>query len=97
MAQPADLVITNARVYTVAEAQPAAEAVAVRGNTIVFDKITKGPSGYTHPDADVDIRSLYLGVGRTGPPGRERRPMRREWARVPAWLRSGIRALRPVQ
>jgi predicted amidohydrolase YtcJ len=36
MTQPADILITNAAVYTVDEALPHAEAVAVRGNRIVF-------------------------------------------------------------
>ena len=35
-AHPAELVITNARVYTVDDARPRAEAVAIRGNRIVF-------------------------------------------------------------
>ena len=33
---PADFVLTNGRVYTVNEAQPWAEALAIRGNTIVY-------------------------------------------------------------
>jgi predicted amidohydrolase YtcJ len=33
---PADLVFTNARIYTVNEAQPWAEAVAINGNNIAF-------------------------------------------------------------
>ncbi len=36
MAQPADYVITDAQAYTVDPANPRAEAVAVRGNKIVF-------------------------------------------------------------
>lgn len=36
MSQPADLIITHARVYTVDPAQPWAEAVAVRGQRIAF-------------------------------------------------------------
>jgi predicted amidohydrolase YtcJ len=36
MTQPADLLITNAAVYTVDDANPWAQAVAVRGNQIVF-------------------------------------------------------------
>ncbi|RIK44516.1 MAG: hydrolase [Chloroflexi bacterium] len=36
MNQPADLLITNAAVYTVDDDQPHAEAVAVRGNRIVY-------------------------------------------------------------
>lgn len=36
MMQPADLIITNAHVVTVDADNPTAEAVAVRGNTIVF-------------------------------------------------------------
>lgn len=36
MNQPADLLITNAAVYTVDDANPHAQAVAVRGNRIVF-------------------------------------------------------------
>ena len=36
MSQPADLLIHNARVFTADPANPHAEAVAVRGNHIVF-------------------------------------------------------------
>ncbi|NJN99314.1 MAG: amidohydrolase family protein [Anaerolineales bacterium] len=36
MSQPADLIITHARVYTVDPVQPWAEAVAVRGQRIAF-------------------------------------------------------------
>src|SRR5690349_24703602 len=34
--QPADLIITNARIYTVDEAHPLADAMAVRGGKVQF-------------------------------------------------------------
>ena len=34
--QPADLIITNARIYTVDESHPLAEAMAVRGGKVQF-------------------------------------------------------------
>ena len=36
MGQPADIIITNAKVFTSDETNPHAEAVAVKGNQIVF-------------------------------------------------------------
>ena len=44
MDQTADILITNARVYTVDKMNPHAEAVAVRGNRIIFVGGTKDAS-----------------------------------------------------
>jgi len=43
---PADYVFTNAKVYTVNESQPWAEAVAVRGNKIVYVGDAEGAEAY---------------------------------------------------
>ena len=43
---PADYVFTNGKVYTVDETQPWAEAVAVRGNKIVYVGDADGANAY---------------------------------------------------
>jgi len=64
MTQPATLLITNAKVYTVDEAQPWAEAVAVRGNRIVFVGSAGDAEALRGPDTKV-----IDGAGRTLLPG----------------------------
>ena len=44
--EAADLVFTNGNVYTVNEAQPTAEAVAIKGNKIVFVGSTADAKAY---------------------------------------------------
>ena len=64
MTQHADLLITNARVYTVDEANPQAEAVAVRGNRIVFVGSAAAAQAWRGPQTQV-----VDGAGRTLLPG----------------------------
>lgn len=64
MTQPATLLITNAKVYTVDEAQPWAEAVAVRDNRIVFVGSLGGAEAFRGPKTQV-----IDGAGRTLLPG----------------------------
>lgn len=64
MTQPATLLITNAKVYTVDEAQPWAEAVAVRDNRIVFVGDRGGAEAFRGPNTRV-----IDGAGRTLLPG----------------------------
>jgi predicted amidohydrolase YtcJ len=49
----ADLVLTNAWVYTVDESRSVAEAVAVRGNEIVFVGSSAGAEAFINDDTDV--------------------------------------------
>ncbi len=64
MTQPATLLITNAKVYTVDEAQPWAEAVAVRANRIIFVGDRGGADAFRGPHTRV-----IDGAGRTLIPG----------------------------
>jgi predicted amidohydrolase YtcJ len=64
MSQPADILIRNARVYTVDETQPWAEAVAVRGNRIVFVGSAAEADSWRGPQTEV-----IDGAGRTLLPG----------------------------
>ncbi len=34
------------------------------GNKITFERVTSGPANYQNPDAGIDIRNLYFGIGR---------------------------------
>lgn len=43
---PADLIVTNARIYTVDENRPIVEAIAVRGGRIMFAGSTRGSLAY---------------------------------------------------
>ncbi len=63
-AQPADLVVVNARVYTADDARPLADAFAVRGGTVAF----VGSSREARTLAGPRTRVLDLG-GRTVIPG----------------------------
>ena len=62
--QPADLIITNARIYTVDEAHPLADAMAVRGGKVQF----VGSSGAAMALRGASTRVVDLG-GRTVIPG----------------------------
>ena len=64
MTQPADLLITNAAVYTVDDANPWAQAVAVRGNRIVFVGRADEAGDWRGPRTQV-----IDGAGRTLLPG----------------------------
>lgn len=64
MPQLADLLITNAAVYTVDDANPHAEAVAVRGNRIVFVGSAADAQAWRGPKTEV-----IEGKGRTLLPG----------------------------
>jgi predicted amidohydrolase YtcJ len=52
-AEPADIVFTNGKVYTVNEKQPWAEAVAVKGNKIVYVGDAAGAKAFTGDDTEV--------------------------------------------
>ena len=75
--QPADLVVTNARVYTVDEARPRADAIAVRGGRVLFVGSARGALALRGPQtrvvdaagatiipgiADAHVHLLNLGV-----------------------------------
>jgi predicted amidohydrolase YtcJ len=62
--QPADLIITNARIYTVDDAHPLADAMAVRGGKVQF----VGSSGAVMALKGASTRIIDLG-GRTVIPG----------------------------
>jgi len=62
--QPADLIITNARIYTVDETHPLADAMAVRGGKVQF----VGSSGAVMALKGASTRMLDLG-GKTVIPG----------------------------
>jgi hypothetical protein len=64
MNEYADLLIMNAAVYTVDQANPRAEAVAVKGNTIVFVGSTAEAEAWRGPETQV-----IEGHGRTLLPG----------------------------
>jgi hypothetical protein len=51
--EPADLLLTNGTVYTLEEAQPRAEAVAMRGGRIVFVGSSEEAAEYGGPDTEV--------------------------------------------
>jgi len=53
MTQPAHLIIENAAVYTVDDANPTAEAVAVRGNRVAFVGSNQDTSSYKAPHTRV--------------------------------------------
>src|SRR5580704_15693073 len=61
---PADLIVTNARIYTVDESRPVVEAFAVRGGRIAFAGDARGALTLKGPQT----RVLDLG-GRTVIPG----------------------------
>lgn len=61
---PADMVITNARVYTVNDAQPLAEAMAVDGNNIVFVGSDAEARAFVGPDTEVrDVGGRFVMPG----------------------------------
>ena len=63
--EPADLVISNARIYTVNHAQPWAEAMAVRGNHIVYIGSQNGAEELVGPETeimDVEGRMVMPGI-----------------------------------
>src|SRR5690349_18827866 len=53
MSSFADLLITNAQVYTVDEANPHAEAVAIQGNRLVFVGTTADAQVWRGPQTEV--------------------------------------------
>ncbi|MSR05731.1 MAG: amidohydrolase [Gemmatimonadetes bacterium] len=74
--QPADLVITGARVYTVDPSRPTAEAIAVRGGRVVFVGNLRGAQALIGPNTEkwdlagktivpgvVDAHGHLLGLG----------------------------------
>src|SRR5258705_13583343 len=63
-AQPADLVLKNGNIYTVNDARPKAEAVAIKGDRIIF----VGSNGEAQKYVDRSTRVIDLG-GRTMVPG----------------------------
>ena len=64
MGKTADFVITNAKVYTVDEENPTAEAVAIQGNKIVFVGKAEDVEPFLGPDT-----TFYDGYGRSLLPG----------------------------
>src|SRR5215471_18744914 len=62
--QPADLIITNARIYTVDETHPLADAMAIRGGKVQF----VGSSGSVMALKGATTRIVDLG-GKTVIPG----------------------------
>jgi predicted amidohydrolase YtcJ len=51
--EPADLLLINASVYTLSEAQPRAEAVAIRGDRIVYVGSSGEAADYRGPETEV--------------------------------------------
>ena len=75
-AQPADLILTNARVYTVDPSRPVAEAMAVRGGRVQFVGSTRGALSFRGGSTQVldlagrtvipgmtDAHAHFLGLG----------------------------------
>ena len=63
--EPADLVVSNARIYTVNNVQPWAEAMAVRGNLIVYVGSQNGAEQWVGPETeimDVEGRMVMPGI-----------------------------------
>jgi len=63
--QPADLVVTNARIYTVDEARPTAAALAVRGGRVLFVGDARGAlalKGSSTRVVDADGRTIIPGM-----------------------------------
>jgi len=63
-ARPADLIVTNARIYTVDQSRPTVEAMAVRGGKVQFTGSSRGALALRGPNTQV----VDLG-GRTVIPG----------------------------
>ncbi|MCI0352655.1 MAG: amidohydrolase [Acidobacteriales bacterium] len=62
---PADIVIVNARVYTLSSKQPWAEAVAIRGNRIAFvgrDRVARKFTGKNTKVVDAQKRLVLPGI-----------------------------------
>jgi predicted amidohydrolase YtcJ len=65
-AEPADLVFRNGRIYTGVDRSPQAEAVAVKGNKIVFVGSNSGVTRLTGPATRViDLKGAFLYPGFT--------------------------------
>ena len=64
MSQSADIIITNAKIFTSDEANPNAESVAIRGNRIIYIGSNKGSEVYRS-----DKTRIVDGQGRTLTPG----------------------------
>ena len=64
MSQPADMIITNAKIFTSDEANPQAEAVAVKGNRIVYVGTNAGAETLRN-----EKTRMIDGQGRTLTPG----------------------------
>src|SRR6266849_8271072 len=63
---PADLVFTNGNIYTANEKQPRAEAVAVKGDRIVFVGSNAAAKNYEGPATRiVDLRGATMLPGMT--------------------------------
>lgn len=61
----ADLIVTNARVYTVDDAHPVADAIAVRGGRVLFVGDTRGALALRGPQTrviDLDGRTVIPGM-----------------------------------
>src|SRR5690242_15518902 len=64
-AAPADLVVTNARIYTVDDNRPIAEALAVRGGRILFVGSARGAMATRGPQTrviDAEGRAVIPGI-----------------------------------
>ena len=62
-AQPADLVIKNARIWTVDKHNPTAQAVAVDHNKIIYVGTEEGVNSFISADTEIIDAN-----GKTGPP-----------------------------
>ena len=63
--QPADLIVTNARIYTVDENRPLAEAMAIREGRVVFVGSARGAATFAGPHTqrlDVDGKTIIPGM-----------------------------------
>ncbi len=63
--QPADLIVTNARIYTVDENRPLAEAMAIREGRVVFVGSARGAETFAGPHTqrlDVDGKTIIPGM-----------------------------------
>ena len=86
----ADLIVTNARIYTVDDSRPIVEAMAVRGGRVAFVGAARGALALRGPATRVRRPRRPHGHPRHG--GRARAPARPRRRRCATWTSSGTRS-----
>ena len=57
--QSADIIFTNAKVYTANDAQPWVQAIAIRGKDIIYVGNNEGSRAFIGPDTDIPAPDVY--------------------------------------